>query len=303
MGKLALIYPGQGVQCAGMGKDFYENSPLSKEVFEEASEMLGLDMKKLCFEENDKLHLTEYTQPALVTTYLAITKELADRGVSADITAGLSLGEYAAITAAGAMTQEQTIRFVRKRGILMQNAYPAGKGTMCAVLSQDRQLVEEVVKETEDVFMANFDCPGQIVITGKTKQIKLAKEKLKKAGVKHCILLNVSGPFHSPLFKKAGEELLAELEKVEFLPLRIPYVSSVTAKKVTDKEEIKPILAKQIYSPMYWMQCVKIMLDDGADTFIEIGPGGTLAGFIKKAMPDVKVLRLAKWEDLEQDFW
>lgn len=298
MGKLAFIYPGQGVQIAGMGKDFYENSPLSREVFENASEALGLDMKKLCFEENDQLDLTEYTQAALVTTYLAITKELVNRGVTADITAGLSLGEYAAITAAGAMAEEQAIRLVRKRGILMQNTYPAGKGTMCAVLTQDEQLVEDILKETEDVFAANYNCPGQIVITGKTKQVQLAKEKLEKAGVKRCILLNVSGPFHSPLFKTAGEELLAEMEKMEFSPLRIPYVTNVTAEKVTDKEEIKPLLAKQVYSPVYWMQGVKTMIEDGADTFIEIGPGKTLAGFMRKIAPDVKVKQLAKWEDL-----
>ena len=299
MGKTAFIYPGQGVQTAGMGKDFYENSPLSKEVFEKASDALGLDMKKLCFEKNDQLDLTEYTQAALVTTYLAMTKELVNGGVTADITAGLSLGEYAAITAAGAMIEEQAIRLVRKRGILMQNTYPAGKGTMCAVLTQDEQLVEDVLKETEDVFAANYNCPGQIVITGKTEQVQLAKEKLEKAGVKRCILLNVSGPFHSPLLKTAGEELLAEMEKMEFSPLRIPYVTNVTAEKVTDKEEIKPLLARQVYSSVYWMQGVKTMIEDGADTFIEIGPGKTLAGFMRKIAPEVKVKQLATWEDLE----
>lgn len=297
MGKTAFIYPGQGVQCAGMGKDFYENSASAKDVFDHASEALGLDMRALCFEKNEKLDLTEYTQAALVTTYLAMTKELVNRGIQADITAGLSLGEYAAIAAAGAMTDEQAIRLVRKRGILMQNTYPAGEGSMCAVLSLNEKVIEQVLEAIEDVSVANYNCPGQIVITGKKEQVDLAKKKLEEAGARRCILLNVSGPFHSPLLKKAGEELALEMEKMEFASLRIPYVTNVTAKKVTDSREIKPLLTRQVYSPVYWMQGVKTMLEEGTDTFIEIGPGRTLAGFMKKIAPETKVYQLAKWED------
>lgn len=300
MSKVAFLYPGQGVQAAGMGKDFYENSALSREVFDEASETLGLDMRELCFTENDRLDLTEYTQAALVTTYLAITRELEERDVHADITAGLSLGEYAAIAAAGAMTDRQAVGLVRKRGIFMQNTVPAGEGAMCAVLGLDEKVIEQALEGMEDVSIANYNCPGQIVITGKTGQVNEAKEKLEAAGARRCIMLNVSGPFHSPLLKEAGEKLFSEMEKMEFGKLSIPYITNVTARKVTDPEEIKPLLARQVYSPVQWMQSVKTMLEEGADTFVEIGPGRTLAGFMKKIAPEMKVYQAAKWEDLEK---
>ena len=300
MSKLAFLYPGQGVQSAGMSKDFYENSALAKEVFDEASETLGLDMKELCFEKNDRLDLTEYTQAALVTTYLAITRELESRGVHADITAGLSLGEYAAITAAGAMTRMQAVRLVRKRGILMQNTVPAGEGAMCAVLALDEKVIEQVLEEIEDVTIANYNCPGQIVITGKTGQVAIAKEKLEAAGARRCIMLNVSGPFHSPLLKEAGAALLAEMEHMEFTFLKIPYITNVTAQKVTENGEIKELLAKQVYSPVRWMQSMETMLAEGVDTFVEIGPGKTLTGFMKKIAPQAKILQVAKWEDMEK---
>ena len=300
MHKLAFIYPGQGVQAAGMGKDFYENSAPAREVFDRASETLGLDMKELCFEKNDRLDLTEYTQAALVTTYLAITKELESRGIRADLTAGLSLGEYAAIAAAGGMTDMQAVKLVRKRGILMQNTVPAGAGAMCAVLALDEKAIEEVLEDMEDVTIANYNCPGQIVITGKTEQVAAAKEKLEAAGAKRCIMLNVSGPFHSPLLKAAGEALRAEMAEMTFTALRIPYVTNVTAKKVTDSGEIKELLARQVYSPVRWMQSATAMLEEGADIFVEIGPGKTLAGFMRKIAPGIKVLQAAEWEDLEK---
>ena len=297
MSKLAFLYPGQGVQTAGMGKDFYENSALAREVFDNASEALGLDMKELCFEKNDRLDLTEYTQAALVTTYLAITKELVNRGIHADLTAGLSLGEYAAITAAGAMTDMQAVKLVRKRGILMQNTVPAGEGAMCAVLALDEKVIEEILGGIEDVTIANYNCPGQIVITGKTKQVAAAKEKLEEAGAKRCIMLNVSGPFHSTLLK---EELRKELGHIEMRPLDIPYVTNVNAKEVTDINEARGLLARQVSSPVRWMQSMDTMQAEGADTFVEIGPGRTLAGFMKKIAPGAKMLQVAKWEDLEK---
>lgn len=300
MSKTAFLYPGQGVQTAGMGKDFYDNSALSREVFDRASETLELDMKELCFEKNDRLDLTEYTQAALVTTYLAITKELENRGVRADIAAGLSLGEYAAITAAGAMTQMQAVRLVRKRGILMQNTVPAGEGAMCAVLALDEKVIEQILEEIENVSIANYNCPGQIVITGKTDQVAAAKEKLEAAGARRCIMLNVSGPFHSPLLKEAGTALLEEMKHMEFTSLKIPYITNVTAEKVTDSGEIKELLAKQVYSPVRWMQSMATLLAEGVDTFVEIGPGRTLAGFMKKIAPQAKVLQVAKWEDMEK---
>ena len=181
MAKIAFIYPGQGAQKPGMGKDFYENSELAKAVYDKASELLQIDMKALCFEENEKLDLTEYTQAALVTTCLAMTKVVEERGLKPDVTAGLSLGEYCAISVAGGMKEEDAISLVRKRGILMQNTVPAGEGAMAAILGMDASVIEEGIKDLEGVTVANYNCPGQIVITGETKAVEKAAEILKEA--------------------------------------------------------------------------------------------------------------------------
>ena len=222
MSKIAFIYPGQGAQKAGMGADFYEKSETAKAIFDEAGRMLGLDMKALCFEENEKLDLTEYTQAALVTTCLAMTRVVKERGLRPDMTAGLSLGEYCAIAAAGGMDDMDAIRLVRKRGILMQNTVPAGEGGMCAVMGLDSVKIEETLAKMQegrnpgDVTIANYNCPGQIVITGKTAAVKDASVKLKEAGAKRVMMLNVSGPFHSPLLVPAGEELAAEIGRASY---------------------------------------------------------------------------------------
>lgn len=300
MSKIAFIYPGQGAQKAGMGQDFYENSPLARKIYDEAGKTLDLDMKDLCFAENDKLDLTEYTQAALVTTCLAMTEVVKEQGISPDITAGLSLGEYAAIAAAGGMDTLDAIRLVRKRGILMQNTVPAGVGAMCAVMALDAQKIEEVLEGLEDVSIANYNCPGQIVITGKTECVEAAAKKLKEAGAKRTIMLNVSGPFHSPLLKRAGEELAQELKTVKLYPLQVPYVTNVTAEKVEDISRTKELLAEQVSSSVRWMQSMEAMIADGADTFIEIGPGRTLAGFLKKISRDVTVCNISAWEDVEK---
>lgn len=300
MSKIAFIYPGQGAQKAGMGQDFYENSPLARKIYDEAGKTLDLDLKELCFAENDKLDLTEYTQAALVTTCLAMTEVVKEQGTSPDITAGLSLGEYAAIAAAGGMDTLDAIRLVRKRGILMQNTVPAGVGAMCAVMALDAQKIEEVLEGLEDVSIANYNCPGQIVITGKTECVESAAKKLKEAGAKRTIMLNVSGPFHSPLLKRAGEELAQELKTVKLYPLQVPYVTNVTAEKVEDISRTKELLAEQVSSSVRWMQSMETMIADGADTFIEIGPGRTLAGFLKKISRDVTVCNISAWEDVEK---
>ncbi len=299
MSKVAFLYPGQGAQMCGMGKDFYENSPLAKDIYDKAAEALGLDMRALCFEENDKLDLTEYTQAALVTTCLAMTSAAKEAGLKADITAGLSLGEYAAIAAAGGMKELDAIRLVRKRGILMQNTVPAGEGAMCAVMAMDAEKIEQVIKDIEGVSVANYNCPGQIVITGWKMAVEKAAEALKEAGAKRTIMLNVSGPFHSPMLIPAGEELLSELEKVEMRPLTVPYVTNVGAKKVTDISETKYLLARQISSPVCWMQSMECLIKEGVDLFIEIGPGRTLAGFMKKINRGVKVINIGTWEDVK----
>lgn len=300
MSKIAFIYPGQGAQKAGMGKDFYENSESARAVFDRASEILDLDMKELCFEENDRLDLTEYTQAALVTTCLAMTKVVSEHGIRPDVTAGLSLGEYCAIAIAGGMSGEDAIRTVRKRGILMQNTVPAGEGAMAAVLGMEASAIEEVIEDIEGVTIANYNCPGQIVITGVTAGVEDASEKLKAAGAKRVVMLNVSGPFHSPLLKSAGEELLKELENVEIHKLEIPYVTNVTAEYVQNEEEIKGLLGQQVSSSVRWEQSIRKMIEEGVDTFVEIGPGKTLAGFMRKISRDVAMYNIGTWEDVEK---
>ncbi|OUP67068.1 ACP S-malonyltransferase [Sellimonas sp.] len=300
MSKIAFIYPGQGAQKAGMGKDFYENSESAKAVFDKASELLDLDMKELCFEENDRLDLTEYTQAALVTTCLAMTKVIEEKGIHPDVTAGLSLGEYCAIAVAGGMSEEDAIRTVRKRGILMQNTVPAGEGSMAAVLGMEASDIENVIEPIDQVTIANYNCPGQIVITGAAKAVEEAAEKLKEAGAKKVIPLNVSGPFHSPLLKKAGDELLKELEQVETHPLTIPYVTNVTAEYVKDNKEIKALLGRQVASSVRWEQSIRKMIEEGTDIFVEIGPGKTLAGFMRKIDRNVKMYNIGAWEDVEK---
>lgn len=300
MSKIAFIYPGQGAQKAGMGADFYENSESARELYDRAGELLDLDLKELCFEKNDKLDLTEYTQAALVTTCLAMTGVLKERGLEPDITAGLSLGEYAAIAAAGGMKPLDAIRLVRRRGILMQNTVPAGEGAMCAVLGMETEAIEQVLAELDDVTIANYNCPGQIVITGKTAMVEEAAKRLAEAGAKRTVMLNVSGPFHSPMLHKAGEELKEELEKTEFYPLEKPYFTNVDAGQVDDISRTKELLAKQVSSPVRWMQSMEKMIADGVDIFVEIGPGKTLAGFMKKIDRSVKVYNVATWEDVEK---
>ena len=300
MSKIAFIYPGQGAQKAGRGADFYENSVIAGKMFDEAGEVLQLDMKALCFEENDKLDVTEYTQAALVTTCLAMTRVAEDKGLKPNITAGLSLGEYCAIAAAGGMDDMDAIRLVRKRGMLMQNTVPAGEGAMCAVMAMDASAIEKVIEAIDGVTIANHNCPGQIVITGRTDAVSEAAEKLKEAGAKRAIMLNVSGPFHSPLLKKAGEELAEELKNTALHTLQIPYVTNVTAEKVDDISATRELLAEQVSSPVRWMQSMENMIADGVDTFVEIGPGRTLAGFMKKINRDVKVCNISAWEDIEK---
>ncbi|HJA07074.1 MAG TPA: ACP S-malonyltransferase [Candidatus Mediterraneibacter pullicola] len=300
MSKIAFMFPGQGAQKAGMGKDFYEQSETARQVIDSASELLGIDMKELCFEENDRLDQTEYTQAALVTVCMAMEHVLRERGLKADVTAGLSLGEYCAIASAGGMSTEDAITTVRKRGILMQNAVPGGKGSMAAVLGLTGDVIENVIEGIDGVSIANYNCPGQIVITGWKESVEKASEALKEAGAKRVLPLNVSGPFHSPMLKEAGEELGKVLENVKVTPLEIPYVTNVTAEYVKDIEDTKALLAKQVASSVRWQQSVENMIAQGVDTFVEIGPGKTLAGFMRKISRDVKVYNVGTWEDVDK---
>ncbi len=300
MSKIAFIFPGQGAQKAGMGKDFYEGTSTGREVFDRARELLGFSMPELCFEENDRLDITEYTQAAMVTTSIAMMKVLMEEtDIRPDVAAGLSLGEYCALYAAGVMSADDAITTVRRRGILMQEAVPVGIGAMAAVLAMAAEKIEDVLKDIPDVWIANYNCPGQIVISGKKEAVELACEKLKEAGAKRTVMLNVSGPFHSGMLEEAGKKLGEFLESVKVDDPRIPYVANVTASYVTDKAEVKDLLARQVSSSVRWEQSVRAMLADGVDTFIEIGPGRTLAGFMKKITRDVKVVNIETLDDVK----
>ena len=300
MSKIAFLYPGQGAQVAGMGKDFYEKSPLAKEVFDKSCEILGQDMKHICFEENELLDRTDYTQAALVTTCMAMTKEIMARGLTPDMTAGLSLGEYCAITTAGGMELEDAIKMVWLRGNLMHNAVPEGKGGMAAVLGLSGEAVNEAIAYMEGVYVANYNCPGQIVITGDKEAVENAAPALKEAGAKRVIPLNVSGPFHSIYLKEAGEKLYQALSEVTLGELKIPYVTNVDASIVTDTTRTKELLKEQVYSSVLWEQSVRAMIADGVDVFVEIGPGKTLSGFMRKIDRNVKMFRIGTMEDIDK---
>lgn len=299
MGKTAFIFPGQGSQYIGMGKDFYENIPVCRSVYETASRAAELDVPFLCFEENDKLNITEYTQIAMLATEVAILRALEERGIRADVTAGLSLGEYGALAVSGVMSDEDLFRLIRKRGIYMQEAVPKG-GAMTAVLGLDTDTIEKVCEETEGIVsIANYNCPGQTVITGEEAAVTAAAEKLSAAGAKRCVALKVSGPFHSPMLAEAGERLGRELKNISLREMKVPYLANVTADYVKETAQIKELLAKQVASSVRWQQSVERMIEDGVTTFVEIGPGRTLAGFLRKINRDVRVINVEKLEDLE----
>ena len=297
MSKIAFIYPGQGAQAVGMGADFYEKSPLSKAVFDQASEVVSLDLKKLCFEENDLLNKTEYTQVAMVTVCLAMTRAVEAMGLHADMTAGLSLGEYCAIAVAGGMCDLDAIRTVRARGIFMEHAAPEGTGAMSAVLGLDAGVIEDVLRDREGVSIANYNCPGQIVITGEAKAVDEAGNALKEAGARRVLPLKVSGPFHSPMMQPAGEELAKVFAGVSMNPLKLPYVANINAEVVTDCGKIEGLLVAQVSGSVRWQQSVETMIREGVDTVVEIGPGKTLTGFLRKIDKNVKAYHIGSWEE------
>ena len=301
MAKRVFMFPGQGSQYIGMGKDFYDNFQTAKQVYEAASETAKLDVAKLCFEDDGsgRLNQTAYTQIAMLTTEAAILAVLSEQGVTADAAAGLSLGEYGAILAAEVMAPEDVFALIKKRGAYMQNAVPTG-GAMAAVLGLDAETIREVCEDTfGEVFVANYNCPGQTVITGEADAVDRASAACKEAGAKRVIPLKVSGPFHSPLLQEAGQKLAKALEKTAIAEPKIGYLSNVTADYVTEPEKIRSLLALQVCHPVCWQQTVERLIADGADEFVEIGPGKSLTGFLRKINRDVTSVSIDKLEDMK----
>ena len=295
---IAFCYPGQGVQQIGMAEGFVKSDAKYADMIAKASEASGIDMNKLLFEQNDDINITEFTQPALVTACCIITDALLKAGVKPDVTAGLSLGEYCSLYVAGALNFEDAVRLTRIRGRLMSSEVPAGEGSMAAVIGLDKETILEAIKGIDGVWCANFNCPGQIVITGKKEAVAEAMPKCTAAGALKVVELNVSGPFHSPLLKGAGDKLGKELESVELGDLKIPYIPNVNATPVTDKAQIKDLLKAQVSSPVMWEDTLRELEKMGVDTIIEVGPGRTIAGFVRKTVSSIRVIGVSSPEDI-----
>lgn len=301
MSNIAFMFPGQGAQYTKMAQDFYENIPVSRKIFEEASGEVGFSMEELCFEENDRLNVTEYTQAAMLTASVAILRAVQEKGLKSCVNAGLSLGEYGALVASEVLSFADAVKVVRQRGIFMQQEVPVGQGAMAAVLSLDTGIISRVCEETEGIVtIANYNCPGQIVISGEAAAVAKASERLKEEGAKRVVPLNVSGPFHSAMLKGAGDKLEKVLEEVAVNNPAVPYVANVHAQYVKDASGIRELLTKQVYSPVMWQQSVENMIEQGVDTFVEMGPGRTLSSFVKKINRDVTVMNIEKLEDMEK---
>ena len=304
MSKIAFIFPGQGAQYIGMGKELFENIEECKNIFNIADKELNFELSKLCFEgEIEELNITENTQPAILTVSIAALMALQKHGIKCDVTAGLSLGEYSALVCSGAMDFKDAVKLVKKRGRFMQEAVPVGIGTMAAIIGLETSLVEEACNESKTsgiVEIANLNCPGQIVIAGEIAAVELACEKAKEKGAKRAIVLSVSAPFHSSMLKPAAEKLEIELKNISFDDMTIPLMTNVNGDYVKNKDDIKDNLKLQVMSSVLWETIIKRMIKDGVDTFVEIGPGKVLSGFVKKIDRKLTIVNIEDMDSLNK---
>lgn len=302
--KTAFLFPGQGAQYVGMAKDFYEKYDECRKIIDEADAAVDFDLKSILFEENELINKTEYTQAAILAAECCIL-EMVQTKVKPDITAGLSLGEYAALVCAGAMSFSNAMKLVRKRGLYMENEVQSGVGTMAAILGLDGETVEGVCEKItaqtgKIVSPANYNCPGQIVISGYKEAVEAAEAPLKEAGARAVTFLKVSGPFHSQMLKGAGDKLAEELSKVNLADPVIPYINNADVEVITSADKIADSLRRQVSSPVKWQQTIEKMQELGVETYYEIGPGKTLSGFMKRIDRAIKIIKINTVEEFEQ---
>ncbi len=301
--KTAFLFSGQGAQYVGMGKELQEQYVCAKEMFQRADDALGFSLSNICFEQEAKLNQTEFTQPAILTMSMAALACLNEKGIKADYVAGLSLGEYSAYTASGVFAFEDAVKLVQKRGRFMTEAVPEGKGSMYAIIGMEREQVEDICEEYSQygfVTPANYNAPGQIVIAGETEATAKAAAAAKESGAKIVSKLNVSGPFHTALLKPASEKLAQELKQLHLNDMTIPVITNVTGKEVENNEDIVPLLIKQVMSPVKWEETILTLSEKGVDTFVEVGPGKTLSGFVKRTVKGATILNVENQKTLEK---